>query len=172
MGGRTTGDQPEASAALIAEILELADRLRACLDGPCERHGVSASRYRVLTTIDRCGRNGCSQTELASQLDLSESNVSTLVEGLRKTGLLLRLRSKADRRRSVLLLTDDGRSLVRALTKARDVAAGSLVNALTPQQIGELRALLNTLGTRLNSGDQARETTRGHVCRTGFRRAS
>ena len=172
MGGRTARDQSASSAALIAEILELADRLRACLDAPCERHGVSASRYRVLTTIGSSGEDGCSQTELADQLGLSESNVSTLVEGLRKAGLLFRFRSKADRRRSVLLLTDDGTSLVQALTKARDVAAGTLVSSLNTRQIGELRALLSTLGSRLESGDQAPETARGHVRRTQFRRAS
>jgi DNA-binding MarR family transcriptional regulator len=172
MGGQTGGDQRASSAALIAEILELADSLRACLDAPCVEQGVSASRYRVLTTIDCSGQDGCSQTELAAQLGLSESNVSTLVEGLRKTGLLYRFRSKADRRRSVLLLTDDGKSLVLALTKARDVAAGSLLSSLTPQQISDLRTLLSTLGSRLGSGDKAVETARGNVHRTEFRRAS
>ena len=172
MGERTTTDQPEGSAALIAEILELADRLQASLDAPCEEHGVSSSRFGVLEMVDSSGEDGCSQTELAARLGLSESNVSALVEGLRKSGLLFRFRSKVDRRRSVLLLTDDGRSLVQALTKARDVAAGSIVNGLSASQIAELRALLNTLGSRLDRGDQARAIPGECTRRTEFRKAS
>lgn len=172
MGGQTHADQPEASAAVIAEILELADRLRASLDAPCEMHGVSASRYGVLTAVDQSDEEGCSQTELAARLGLSESNVSALVEGLRKAGLLFRFRSKTDRRRSVLLLSDDGKSLVAALTTAREVAAGSLVGGLTPQQVAELRALLSMLGARLERGAEAREETCGRVRQSEFRRAS
>lgn len=144
-------DRPPAAAALIGEILELADRLRTALDAPCASRGVSPSRFALISAIHGSGESGCSQTELATQLRLSESNVSTLVEGLRKSGLVFRFRSKTDRRRSVLLLTDAGTAVVRGLIEARELTADGLVQSLQIQQVATLRELLRQLTVRMSA---------------------
>lgn len=142
--------QPSETAALIADILGLAERLRQQWETPCEEHGVSGSRFAILAAIAQTASDGMAQTELAARLQLSESNVSVLVEALRKAGLLHRLRSKTDRRRSVLLLSPTGRELVALLTAARNALADSLVEGISREQLADLRRLLTELDTRGN----------------------
>lgn len=144
------GQCPSETAALIADILGLSDRLRQQWEAPCEEHGVSGSRFAILAMIARSTAEGIGQTELAASLNLSESNVSVLVEALRKAGLLHRLRSKTDRRRSVLLLSPTGRELVALLTAARNALAESLVEGISLQQLANLRRLLTELDARGN----------------------
>lgn len=146
--------QPSETAELIADILGLAERLRQQWEAPCEEHGVSGSRFAILAAIQRSASDGISQTQLAAGLDLSESNVSVLVEALRKAGLLHRLRSKTDRRRSVLLLSPTGRELVALLTAARNALAETLVQGISREQLADLRRLLTELDARANSTGQ------------------
>jgi DNA-binding MarR family transcriptional regulator len=148
MGEQLRDAQPSETAALIADILGLAERLRQQWEAPCEEHGVSGSRFAILAAIGQTASVGIAQTELAAGLNLSESNVSVLVEALRKAGLLHRLRSKTDRRRSVLLLSPTGRELVALLTAARNALADSLVEGISREQLAELRRLLTELDTR------------------------
>lgn len=145
MGGTVRDSRPPEAVRLLAEILEAADKLRALLDVPCEAHGISPSRFAVMATIGQAGEAGCSQSELAARLHLSESNVSALIEALRKAGLLYRFRSKSDRRRSVLLLSETGEQLIGLLSAARSDVAASLLQSLSSNQINELRALLAAL---------------------------
>lgn len=173
MGENFDGETPSEAATLVQEILSLAERLRRQLDAPCEARGVGGSRFAILETIHESGEYGCSQTELASRLALSGSNVSALVESLRKAGLLYRFRSKRDRRRSVLLLSDDGRGLVTLLADVRETVAASFMDKFAARKIGELRRLLGELGICLAEAEQSsppRPTTRSE--RNTFRRAS
>jgi DNA-binding MarR family transcriptional regulator len=146
--------QPSETAALIADILGLAERLRQQWEAPCEQHGVSGSRFAILAAIQHATPEGIAQTQLAAGLNLSESNVSVLVEALRKAGLLHRLRSKTDRRRSVLLLSPTGRELVTLLTAARNALADMLVEGISREQLDDLRRLLRELDARVNSAGQ------------------
>ena len=70
---------------------------------------------------------GCSQADLANELQQSESSISTLVDRMRTSRLLYRLRSKVDKRRRVLMLTDQGRSL---LETARHFAQPAICDPL------------------------------------------
>lgn len=148
MGEAARDPRPSEAAALISDILGLAERLRQQWDAPCERRGLSGSRYAILSALQQSTAEGLAQTELAAGLNLSESNVSVLVEALRKAGLLHRLRSKTDRRRSVLLLSPTGRELVALLTAARNTVADSLVAGISTEQLADLRRLLAELDTR------------------------
>jgi DNA-binding MarR family transcriptional regulator len=148
MGKQVRSPRPSEAAALIADILGLAERLRQQWERPCEKHGVSGSRFAILAALQETAPEGIAQTELAGNLRLSESNVSVLVEALRKAKLLHRLRSRADRRRSVLLLSPTGRELVAVLTAARNALADSLVAGISSEQLADLRRLLIELDIR------------------------
>ena len=126
----STGDA-ETGVALARRWLRSAELLQQRL-GAAQRHrGLNESRSRTLRELAARGE-GLSQTELANCLSVSESNLSALIERMRKDGLLHRLRSKADRRRSVLLLTEEGR---RQSTQAFKVE-----NDLLAETFGEVSA--------------------------------
>jgi DNA-binding MarR family transcriptional regulator len=97
------------------------------------------------------GDEGCSQTELAALLRLSESNVCSLIERMRSSGLLFRFRSKADRRKSVLILSGRGKQLAHAVSRAQNIEAALLVSALRADQQAALRDLLQQLREHLDA---------------------
>jgi DNA-binding MarR family transcriptional regulator len=136
---------------LVEQLVELAKRIRQRLDERCEAEGISASRIAVLQAMIRVGDEGCSQTELAALLRLSESNICSLIERMRSSGLLFRFRSKTDRRKSVLILSGRGNQLAHAVSRAQNLEAALLVSALRADQQAALRDLLQLLRDHLDA---------------------
>ena len=69
-----------------------------------------AQEFIALKQLELLGR--CSQSELADAVGVDYSNLATLAGGLCDSGLIVRGRDGADRRRYVLELTAAGRRLV------------------------------------------------------------
>ncbi|HEX6986693.1 MAG TPA: MarR family winged helix-turn-helix transcriptional regulator, partial [Planctomycetaceae bacterium] len=92
---------------LVEMLLRLGQRLRGHLDTRFGTFGLSDARFAALSVIREAAPAGCTQAHLATKLGQCESSISTLVERMRASRLLYRLRAKADRRKRVLMLTDD-----------------------------------------------------------------
>ena len=144
-------ESQRGESALIEQLIALASQLQARISETCESLGVNAPRFAVLRAIAKESDHGCSQTELASHLGLSESNVCALVERLRSSGMLFRFRSKSDRRRSVLVLTEQGRALAEAVTRAQEAEACAVMSALDVEQQHHLQELVQRLCEHLAS---------------------
>ena len=115
-----------ANSATMSESGETLDRLlkaaalvRLKLGEFLDPFGLTEVRYSVLAAINSAGAMGLSQSELAERLMQSESNVSTLVERMAQDDLVERLRSHADRRKRVLLLSPAGTRLVERVENAK-----------------------------------------------------
>ena len=154
-----TGDQPAAASAVAGSparasaagelLLRAAECLTAVLHSPMAQAGLNESRYHVLDALRRKGSGSCSQTELATHLLHSESNLSTLVERMRQDGLISRVRSESDRRVALIGISDAGREALARADRARQRAAGTVLGVLGDQEEGalceSLRRLLNKL---------------------------
>jgi DNA-binding MarR family transcriptional regulator len=111
-------------------LLRTAGRLTALLEAPTAQGGLNESRYNVLSVLRRKDAAGCSQSELAGDLLLSESNLSTLLERMQRDGLISRVRSDTDRRKSLIGLTAAGREAVAVAAHARARTTASMLRAL------------------------------------------
>jgi len=128
--------QPDEKAArIVADILRAAHRLRAVLVSHFAEFGLTDVRYAVLQVVRDAGSQGCSQTELAMQIDQSESSVSTLVDRMRSGGLLYRLRSKSDRRKRVLMLTDSARDVLQRIDNVHSLRTATLLSRFSPAEL-------------------------------------
>ena len=141
-GSAAAGPAGADTARIVGRILKAAHRLRAVLNSHLGQFDLNDVRYTVLQIVGDRVDAGCSQTELADELDQSESSISTLVERMRASGLLYRLRSKSDRRKRVLMLTERGRSL---LALADDKHREQMALLLAAFSDGERRRLLELL---------------------------
>ena len=130
---------------LVRRVNMAGDRLREVLDRSDSESELSWARFGVLETISKSGGQGCSQTQLAEELGAAESSVSTLVERMRRDGLLLRMRSHQDRRCSVLLLTELGEARFAAASQSRDRKLSQWINRLSSTEQVQLSALLDRL---------------------------
>jgi len=134
---------------LGALLSRTADCLTAVLHGPTATTGLNESRYHVLDALRRMPGGICTQTELAAWLLQSESNLSTLLERMRQDDLISRVRSEADRRKSLIGLTTAGREALARADQARTRATAAIFHALHEFQQAALRESLALLLQRL-----------------------
>jgi DNA-binding MarR family transcriptional regulator len=130
---------------LVRRVLLAGERLRRVLDQSDSHSELNGPRVDVLETIAAAGAVGCSQTALATELGAAESSVSTLVERMRRDGLLLRMRSRQDRRCSVLLLTEVGGERLASAMSRRDLHLAQWIDRLSTGEQQELNGLLDQL---------------------------
>ena len=130
---------------LVRRVLLAGERLRRCLDQSYTQSELNGPRVDVLETIAAAGSKGCSQTELAAELGAAESSVSTIVERMRRDGLLLRMRSRQDRRCSVLLLTEVGGKRLASVMQSRDRHLSQWIDRLSTVDQQQLCDVLDRL---------------------------
>ena len=76
--------------------------------------GVTLGDYDVLLHTHEAGDAGIRMTDLASNLVVSKSGLTTRVDRLEQRGLLQRVADPEDRRATRITLTSDGTTLFRA----------------------------------------------------------
>jgi DNA-binding MarR family transcriptional regulator len=134
--------------ALVRTHARLWDQVEAQM-----RHdsGLTLPRYDVLMQLDEAGGR-LRLTELASNVVLSPSGLSKLLDRMEASQLLRREPDPTDARSTFARLTPHGRSLVR---KARRTHHAWLQNAfgdaLDDRDIADLTRIMGALDTRVSS---------------------
>jgi DNA-binding MarR family transcriptional regulator len=141
-------------AEIVSDILRAAHRIRGALASHFGEFGLSDARFAVLEIV-RNATQGCTQTELADRLQQSESSVSMLVDRMRAADLLYRLRSKSDRRKCLLMLTDHARETLAKLERCHHERMAELLSGFSCGQLHELGVLLKVLDSELTRRETA-----------------
>jgi len=76
--------------------------------------GLTVAQVRALFALDK--DEAATAGEIAEKAQLSPASVSAMLDDLERDGIVTRVRSETDRRRVLVLLTDEGRAV---LTKRR-----------------------------------------------------
>ena len=84
-------------------------------------------------------------SELGEFLGMSPRNMTVLVDGLEKEGLVDRVAHQRDRRVTVVAITEAGRQLARTALDPSQVATATLFEDLTRDEQAELLRLLRKL---------------------------
>jgi len=141
--------RPDLDVSSVGIIGRLA-RLRAVIDEEQEavfaEHGISNPTFTTLVTLVRLNRpGGISQRRLADEMGLTPGTVSARVDRLVADGLVVRAPDPADRRGSLVTLTDRGRDLFEAVVPAHLANQVRLLGSLTPDEQATLAGLLRKL---------------------------
>jgi len=124
----------------------LRDSARRILDdltARLETHGITLPQYFVLRELWQ--EEGLMQRELANRVGVLEPTMVTTLDALERLGLILRVRSTVDRRKTHVQLTAEGRKM-RAILHgyAADVLDRALAG-ISNDEIAELRRLLQLI---------------------------
>jgi DNA-binding MarR family transcriptional regulator len=123
------GALPRGIAHRPALLLhKLGHQVLARAEGPLAAIGLSGRQYVVLAVMD--SDEPASQLELATLTGLLPAQVVPVLDELEARGLVERRRSESDRRRSVVRLTEEGRTLL--------ARADELERSLTDLMFGQL----------------------------------
>src|SRR2546425_700706 len=104
--------------------------------------GLSPSQYNVLRILRTAGREGLSCTEIATRMVTRDSDLTRLMSGLARAGLVVRGTDSDDRRRSTNRITAAGRALLRHLARDVPEAAKQSLWHLGRARLTALRDLL------------------------------
>jgi len=107
----------------------------------------SLTEARVLYEIAQRGTT--TAAELATDLDIDPGYLSRLFRGFMASGVVARERSAADRRQSILTLTDHGRETFTALDRRSQDEIGTLLGQLDDDEQHRLLAAMATIETLL-----------------------
>lgn len=110
---------------------------------------LSAAQAGVLAVLQAgVAAGGRTQRDLARQLGLAESAVTTMVARLLAAGLVQREPHPSDARAWRLTLTDEGRGRSARAAQAFRAINGALEEALSADELRQLAALLDRVATR------------------------
>lgn len=104
----------------------------------------SLPRFDILAQLDRAD-DGLVLGEVSKRLMVSAGNITSLVEGLVKTGHITRTTSSGDRRAQIIKLTDKGRRDFRRMAKVHSDWIARYFEHMSQKDIDRLMDLLSTL---------------------------
>ncbi|MEK6262453.1 MAG: MarR family transcriptional regulator [Planctomycetota bacterium] len=145
-------DSVDEASATLDRLLRAAAHIRLLLGEFLEQFELTEVRYSVLVALKIASLTGLSQSELAERLLQSESNISTLVERMQQEGLVNRLRSDADRRKRVLLLSRSGQRLLDRVEVGKRSWATRLLRAVPADDRSTLGLLMRQLVDGFDGG--------------------
>ena len=135
----------EMAPKIVDTILKCAHRLRGLLASHFSEFDLTDIRYAVLKFVQTKETVGCSQADLAEEFQQSESSISTLINRMRNSGLLFRLRSKTDQRKWVLILSEHGRTLLENVDECHAQRMAHLFQKMNMQEMTTISDLLSQL---------------------------
>lgn len=105
-------------------------------------HGYDISPYQFILLYRLWEEQGLPQSEIARRTIMDEPTLSRMIDVLEKQGFLYRERSRNDRRRIRLFLTDRGRSLQAVLPPIVAEHLEQATRGIDPQAVVQLRKTL------------------------------
>lgn len=104
-------------------------------------HDITPGQLRLLRTLDRCERPR-RLGELADVLDVAPRSVTSKVDQAEEDGWVRRVPDPADRRATLVELTDAGRAQLARLSDRRQEGARARLDVLTGDEQKQLLTLL------------------------------
>ena len=118
----------------------------AVVHRPLAGAGLTASRFGALEALWHLGP--LNQRDLGRKILKSSGNVTVVVDGLERDGLVVRERDPSDRRNVVVSLTDAGRARIETVYPAHVARLVDAFAHLSSDDVVRLGALAKALGTR------------------------
>src|SRR4051812_21083196 len=128
---------------VIGRISRLARELEARLEPVYRDHGLEPGWHDVLATLRRGGPPfRMRPTDLTASMMLTSSGTTKRLDKLEAAGLIAREPDPSDRRGTLIVLTDEGRRVIDAVTADHLANEAQLLGALSA---GEQQALADLL---------------------------
>jgi DNA-binding MarR family transcriptional regulator len=134
----------EGAIGLLALLIKSGRYAESMLDDALCNVGLTFVKWRTLDTLVKAG-DSVHLTVLAETLNCVKSNVTQLVDKLERDGIVRRIPDPADRRGTLVELTDTGGAAHRAGRAALESATQAVFANFSEADRASLRALLSLL---------------------------
>ena len=127
---------------------------RHTVDFYMEELGLTQSRWIALLHLGRLNE-GCSQSELASDIGIEQPSMVRTLQHLEESGLIERRQCAEDARRRTLWLTEKGRQILSDVESMAKKGRQQLLNGLSREQRQVLHECLNQIIDNAQHSTQA-----------------
>jgi DNA-binding MarR family transcriptional regulator len=117
--------------------------LQGLFEQAIEPFGLKGRHFLVLTMLST--GSSLSQQEMSRAMSVDPNIMVSLVDDLEERGLAERRRNPKDRRRHVIVLTDEGRSVYEEARRAVDAVEASFFSVLSDEERGRLGEMAGKL---------------------------
>lgn len=133
-------------------LVRTGDRLLAGIDQALRHHRLSRAGREALAVLDGAGQP-LSPTAIAERLIVTTASVTSLLDTLERRGLVERRPDPTDRRRLLIVITQDGKAIVDQFLPEIVALQTAALATLTEAQRRQLVELLATVGANLTTLD-------------------
>jgi len=133
----------EEEAAL--NIVRTADMLMLAVTGVLKPHLLSATQYNVLRILRGAGKDGASCKEIGQRLVALDPDITRLMDRLEQRGLVVRDRSREDRRVVRHRLTKTGLELTNELDRPIETLHKKTMGHMKAEKLRDLIGLLEEI---------------------------
>ena len=138
----TDADAVEVFLALLRSVRVHRTAVQRQLEAMGLEVPMTGARYTLLMTLYFSRQNLLAQNEISKELNVSRTNITNLIDGLERDGLVERLANPSDRRVSYARLTDAGHDLCMHLMTPMTSLMQSATRGFTPEERELLKGLL------------------------------
>jgi DNA-binding MarR family transcriptional regulator len=143
---RERPDLDHTPVGIVGRVSRLARELEQRLEPVYRAHGLEPGWHDVLATLRRSGPPfALRPTDLTNESMLTSSGTTKRLDKLEQAGLIARSPDPADRRGTLITLTDAGRELIDTLTEAHLENERRILAALSEADQRRLADLLRKL---------------------------
>ena len=143
---------PSRAMAAVTSIMRAQQILLARLNDVLRPFGLTFPRYEALMLLSFTKAGSLPLGKMGERLQVHRTSVTNIIDKLEKDGLVRRVPHEQDRRATLAEITDEGRRVASAATKAMHGALFG-IGALAAGEQEQLTEILREL--RLASGDFA-----------------
>jgi DNA-binding MarR family transcriptional regulator len=137
----TDGDAIEVVLAMLRSVRVHRTAVQRQLEAMGLEVGMTGARYTLLMTLYFSRENLLAQNEISKELNVSRTNITNLIDGLERDGLVERIPNPTDRRVSYAQLTPQGQDLCVTLMPVMTAVMQDATRGFS----GDERALLKEL---------------------------
>jgi DNA-binding MarR family transcriptional regulator len=142
-------ERDDRHSTVLDKLLELTVVLNADMKQFFAREGLTLSRTHLLWHVYKHGP--LTQRALAEALAVSARNITGLVDAMVETGFVTRELHPADRRATLVTLTDRGAAAARALEHGQGELARHLFGDLSEEELEQFSRGLDHVLSRLQA---------------------
>ena len=144
------GDETAPPMAAITSIMRAQQLLLARLNAELEPHGLTFPRYEALMLLFYSREGSLPLGKMGARLQVHQTSVTPLIDGLEEAGLVRRTPHPTDRRTTLATITPQGKRTATKATKALN-AVGFGTEPLGRTDLESLTGILE--GFRRAAGD-------------------
>lgn len=122
------------SVLIVLTYLHLSKELKKAYNTFFNQYDLTDAKFSVLMILYRAENNTLFPFEIAEQSDISRATVTKLLDGLDKRGLIERKHDIYDRRKIIVILTDEGKRCLERVLPIHYKLTQSLVANFSEEQ--------------------------------------